>query len=148
MELANDSGNRAEVIRAARHQTIADEFCGKLTMLPNGGVMAQGFTHNVGHFHTQFEETYFVFAGSLRLALHDPRQAEITEIVVEKFDALRIPPGIGHKVIGGTSDNCIMVSCRPSFVPGDETVARELEDRYQRAEVSLANVCGPARKNP
>jgi oxalate decarboxylase/phosphoglucose isomerase-like protein (cupin superfamily) len=143
METAtNTQNNEAKVIRSNEHQVVADQFCGKLTVLPNGTVIANGFVNNIGHSHSLFDETYLVLEGDLRMALHNPETGIITEVSLKKLDAVRIPRGTGHKVIGGSNDNCIMVSCEPHFISGDEVSCPQLEQRYASTPTNM-----PAKLN-
>jgi len=143
METATNTQNdEAKVIRSNEHQVVADQFCGKLTVLPNGTVIANGFVNNIGHSHSLFDETYLVLEGDLRIALHNPATGIITEVSLKKLDAVRIPRGTGHKVIGGSNDNCIMVSCEPHFISGDEVSCSQLEQRYASTPTNM-----PAKLN-
>ena len=130
IKTATEQTRGPEVLRAAGHQVIRDEFCGDVTLLPNRTVLAKGFVRNTGHVHSQFEEIYLVLAGTLKLALEHGTGGRIEEIPLQPYDAVRIPPGIGHKVVGGSPDNAVMVSCDPAFVPGDEQRSEALESHY------------------
>jgi oxalate decarboxylase/phosphoglucose isomerase-like protein (cupin superfamily) len=121
----------AVAFRATEYEVIGDEFCGRLKKLPNNTVLAEGFIANTGHTHAGFAEIYFVIKGSLNMALYYPDSGLIEELTLGELDSLRIPAGVGHKVIGGTSDNRVMVSCEPAFIPGDEVKCAQLEQRYE-----------------
>ena len=140
METIINTQNEAKVIRSEEHQVVADQFCGKLTILPNRTVIANGFTSNIGHSHSQFEETYLVLEGHLRMALHNPITGVVTEVSLKKLDTVQIPRGTGHKVIGGSPDNCIMVSCDPHFIPGDENLCPQLEHKSSLIQVAMPPV--------
>jgi uncharacterized protein YjlB len=61
----------------------------------------------------------------------------IQEVQLAQYDSVRIPAGVGHKVIGGSRDNAVLVSCEPHFVPGDEVVVPELESAYSNQASKL-----------
>ena len=116
----------AVVFRASEYEVIGDEFCGRLKKLPNNSVLAEGFVTNTGHTHAGFSEIYFVIKGSLHIALYYPDSGRVEQFVLRELDSLKIPAGIGHKVIGGSPDNRVVVSCEPAFIPGDEARCDQL----------------------
>jgi len=117
---------------ASEYEEIHDEFCGALKLIPGGGVLAKGFTYNRGHVHSKFTEVYMVTEGTLTLVLHSPSDGSITEHQLSKYDSMTIHPGVGHKVIGGSPDNAVLVTSQPAFVPGDEKPCEVLEARYAK----------------
>ncbi len=124
---ATGSFSAAVAFRASEYEVIGDEFCGRLRKLPNNTVLAEGFVTNTGHTHAGFAEIYFVIKGSLRMALYYPDSGQVEELMLGELDSVRIPAGVGHKVIGGSMDNRVMVSCEPAFIPGDEVRCDQLE---------------------
>lgn len=134
-----------EHFRAQDYREIGDQFCGSLKILPSGGVMALGFTTNTGHSHTQFSEVYMVTKGTLKVALYSPVDNSINEVELRELDSIKIPAGVGHKVIGGSADNTVIVTCDPAFVPGDEQRCGILEEHYSKPTVSLPSLRLPAR---
>jgi oxalate decarboxylase/phosphoglucose isomerase-like protein (cupin superfamily) len=126
------------VTRAGERERVADQFCGELTLMPNNTVLAKGFSHNTGHKHSKFDETYLVLQGELTLALLQPGDhGKVEEVHLSQYDSVRIPAGVGHKVVGGSDNNAVFVSCEPYFVPGDEVVVPELESAYDKQPLGL-----------
>ena len=144
-----------KLVRASDYEVIGDQFCGSLKMIPGVGVLAEGFTSNTGHSHIQFSEVYMILRGTIKLALYTPLEGEvdqmtpgivsIDEIELREMDSVTIPAGVGHKVIGGSTDNAVLVTCEPAFVPGDEKRCVILEALYSKPAELLAGHCLPAR---
>ncbi len=86
-----------------------------------------------------------VVEGTLTLALHSPCDGSITEHQLGKYDSMTIPPGVGHKVVGGSPDNAVLVTSQPAFVPGDEKLCEVLEARYRQPDYSPVNHAFSAR---
>jgi len=135
-----------EHFRVHNYKEIGDQFCGSLKILPGGGVMALGFVTNTGHTHTKFSEVYMVARGTLKVALYSPIDNAIQEVELGELDSIKIPAGVGHKVIGGSADNAVIVTCDPEFIPGDEQRCDILEDRYEKSTDTLTDLGFPARR--
>jgi mannose-6-phosphate isomerase-like protein (cupin superfamily) len=139
------NGGGYEHFQLKNYEEIGDQFCGSLKILPGGGVMALGFTTNTGHTHTKFSEVYMVARGTLKIALYSPINNQTNEVELGELDSIKIPAGIGHKVIGGSADNAVIVTCDPVFIPGDEQRCDILEDRYATSSDTLTDLGVPAR---
>ncbi|MFC1609675.1 hypothetical protein ACFL6C_01830 [Myxococcota bacterium] len=119
---------------------LASAFCGILRCALSAGtiegidqVVAHGLTHSVGHVHRDFDEDYLLACGTLRLALYDTRHGTTEIVELNAGDRVIIPAGVGHKVLDGSADNQVVVTCVPGFCDGDETVCQQLE-RLAKAE--------------
>ncbi len=72
------------------------------------------------HFHTQFDEIYFVVDGSITLGLYDPETKCTHEVELEANELQLIASGIHHKVISSSIKNRLVVLSVPGFDPNDE----------------------------
>ena len=72
---------------------------------------------------------------------------EPNEVELGELDSIKIPAGIGHKVIAWSADNAVIVTCDPVFIPGDEQRCDILESRYATSSDALTDLGVPARPN-
>lgn len=134
-----------EQLQPSDHARIGHEFCVSLKRHLRVCVMTRSFTKSTGHSHNQFAEVYVVTKGTLRIALYSPLDGAVTEVELGELDSITIPAGVSHKVIGGSPDNIVIVTCDPVFVPGDEQFCKVLEGRYLAPADPLTNFSFPAR---
>ena len=72
------------------------------------------------HYHTGFDEVYFVLDGDLVLQLYDPESNEIAEQKLAANELCVITKGIHHKITKSSAGNRLCVITMPRFEAGDE----------------------------
>jgi oxalate decarboxylase/phosphoglucose isomerase-like protein (cupin superfamily) len=103
--------------------------------------LLEGFTSNEAHYHSSFDETYFVAHGTISVALKTPNSDVLDIREYRKFEAVIIPRGTSHRVLQGASDNVILVTYSPRYIESDRTVDVRLEEAAQQLQSGL---CAPA----
>jgi mannose-6-phosphate isomerase-like protein (cupin superfamily) len=79
-----------------------------------------------GHYHKTFEEIYFVVNGSIKLRTYDPQTQIFEECVLEALELKIIAPGVHHKVVEASLENCLVAITVPGFDPQDENLSTHL----------------------
>lgn len=72
------------------------------------------------HFHTTFDEIYFVLDGSIRLRLHDPDTSSTTVHTLAANEVCVITRGIHHEIVAASPRNRLAVITTPRFDISDE----------------------------
>lgn len=78
------------------------------------------------HFHTTFDEIYFVLDGSIRLTLFDPATGQVTHQDLAANELCVITRGIHHRVTAASPANRLCVITTPQFSAGDEQLSSEI----------------------
>lgn len=86
-----------------------------------------GFISNEAHSHTTFDETYQVERGTIEIALKSHGSDYVKIRDYREGDLIAIPRGTSHRTLGGSSDNQILVSYYPEFIPADRVPDLDLE---------------------
>jgi mannose-6-phosphate isomerase-like protein (cupin superfamily) len=101
-------------------------FCGAIHEILTGAeyspslALAIDIRETVPHFHTTFDEIYFILDGEIALTLYDPANGKTTEQKLGAGELCVISKGIHHKVAASSAKNRLCVICVPHFDPGDE----------------------------
>lgn len=72
------------------------------------------------HFHTTFDEIYFVLDGSIRLRLYDPAASATTVHALSANEVCVITRGIHHEIVDASPRNRLAVITTPRFNVSDE----------------------------
>jgi oxalate decarboxylase/phosphoglucose isomerase-like protein (cupin superfamily) len=100
-----------------------------------------GFTCNEAHYHSSFDETYYVARGIISVALKTPNSYVLRIKEYREGEVVIIPRGTSHRVLEGTSDNVILVTYSPRYIESDRTVDVRLEEAAPQLQSGL---CVPA----
>jgi mannose-6-phosphate isomerase-like protein (cupin superfamily) len=108
------------------HVSVVTPFCGELLEILSGPefspniAIALDIRATTAHYHTGFEEVYFVLDGNLVLQLYDPASGESTEQRLEANELCVIAKGVHHKITQSSGKNRLCVLTIPRFDAGDE----------------------------
>ena len=108
------------------HIHVKSPFCGELIEILRANESAPDIAllvdvhSTVAHYHTGFDEVYFVLDGSLSVRLFDPEAQETTEHLLSAHEACVIPKGVHHQIRTASFHNRLCVLCLPHFNVKDE----------------------------
>ncbi len=115
------------IVKRAGDQVVKQSpTCGEIREILNGAeyspnvAIALNIGRTQAHFHTTFDEIYFVLDGSLELRLFDPRTGADTSCRLEPNELCVISRGIHHQVVEASPENRLCVITVPRFDPADE----------------------------
>jgi len=74
----------------------------------------------VPHYHTSFDEIYFVLDGTIDLRLHDPATAGTTLHNLVANEVCVITRGVHHEIVSSSPKNRLAVITTPRFEVSDE----------------------------
>ncbi len=116
------------------HQIHQSAFCGRLAevLRPEdyGALdiaMLENVQETIGHYHRTFDEIYVVTAGSLKVAFFDPKADKRWVEQLDTDELCVIPKNLHHKILGGSTENKLLVVCIPRFELSDEYRSEILE---------------------
>ncbi len=101
-------------------------FCGELREVLTGSeyspdiAIALDIRPTTAHYHTGFDEVYFVLDGDLVLQLHDPESGETREQPLAANELCVITKGIHHKITRSSASNRLCIITVSRFEAGDE----------------------------
>jgi mannose-6-phosphate isomerase-like protein (cupin superfamily) len=104
----------------AIHEILRDGECS-----PNLA-LAFNIGRTVPHYHTTFDEIYFVLDGTIDLRLHDPASALTTVHRLEANEVCVITRGIHHEILSASPANRLAVITSPRFDMSDEHASEVL----------------------
>lgn len=106
---------------------ISSPICGEIKEIirgndyaPLGLAVAIDIRPTQGHYHTTFDEIYFVLDGKLTLKLFDPISNDIWTEKLEANELIVISKGVHHRVIDSSDKNRLCVISVPPFHLDDE----------------------------
>jgi mannose-6-phosphate isomerase-like protein (cupin superfamily) len=107
------------------HVAVDSLFCGRLIEIlrdipsaPNIAVLVDA-RPTTAHYHTRFDEIYFVLDGRLDLRLYDPLSEEIVEHALGEHELCVIPRGVHHMICRASPRNRLCAVSVPGFDRGD-----------------------------
>ena len=114
------------------HQIIQSPNCGEIREIltkdeysPNIA-LAINIGETKAHYHSGFDEIYFVLDGSLTLKLYDPSTKETIELLLKANELCVITKGIHHKIVKGTKQNRLCVITVPKFNMDDKIQSNKI----------------------
>ena len=114
------------VKRKKDHKVKQSPYCGELQEILSGSeyspniAIALDICPTKAHYHSGFDEIYFVIDGYLVLKLFTPELGEITEQGLSANELCVIPKGIHHKVSEASVSNRLCIITMPCFADDDE----------------------------
>jgi mannose-6-phosphate isomerase-like protein (cupin superfamily) len=102
------------------------DYCGEIREILSGSgnvpdiAVALDIEPNIAHYHTTFDEVYFVLDGKLNLQFFDPVTGEFTQQRLEANELCVIAKGIHHKIIESSKINRLCIITVPHFNSNDE----------------------------
>lgn len=107
-----------------REIIVGDEY------RPNVAI-AVNILPTTGHYHTTFDEIYFVLDGELSLALHDPQTKKTWTERLTANELCVVSKHIHHRITQASPTNRLCVISVPQFRPDDEHTSDVLSDSVQ-----------------
>jgi mannose-6-phosphate isomerase-like protein (cupin superfamily) len=109
------------------HKVIESSTCGSIHEILRKGDYPHldiAVAHNIGptkaHFHTGFDEIYFVLDGDLLLKTYDPATGKIEQLSLSANELCVISRGIHHVIVSSSSKNRLCAITIPCFNAADE----------------------------
>lgn len=116
----------------ADHVVKSSPTCGEIHEILSGNEFSPNIAlaFDIGptkaHFHTTFDEIYFVLDGSVCLSLFDPVTGRTTGHELKANELCVITRGIHHRVTAASKGNRLCVITTPGFSAGDEHLSSEI----------------------
>lgn len=115
------------------HLCIQTKNCGEIIEVLTGrdysslGIaLAINIHKTEAHYHTNFDEIYFLLDGELTLQIYDPRTLDTRTIELKANELFLVEKGVHHKVLGGSENNRLCVITSPPFDAQDEWKSKEI----------------------
>lgn len=119
-------GERKMITKLLKDHIVKQTPCGEIHEILLGSEYSPdiAIAPNIGptkaHYHTGFDEVYFVLDGDLVLQLYDPESGGSTEQKLGANELCVITKGIHHKITKSSTKNRLCVITVPRFDASDE----------------------------
>jgi mannose-6-phosphate isomerase-like protein (cupin superfamily) len=117
------------IIKLKKGQKVVQTKCGNVHEILSGGEYSPNISfvpnirQTVGHYHTGFDEIYFVLDGRLVIKFYDPNTDKFEEHELHRNELVIISKGIHHKVIKSSDRNRLCVITVPKYDANDEKIS-------------------------
>lgn len=115
------------------HVVVQSPLCGEIREILRSGdypaaslAVAVDIRPTEAHYHSGFDEIYFVLDGSITLRFYDPSEDRSWTESLCANELCLINKGVHHKIIESSETNRLCAICVPAFDHEDEYASDQL----------------------